>query len=101
MGKLLRVSISDERPVSTTDVYWGCVLEIFGVGYLIDLIPISMGDVYVIMGKDCLSKFGALIDCECHLVTIPDPSGGVLTIYGEGTRSGSPFYSAARARHSL
>lgn len=46
----LRVSIPDERPVSTTDIDRGCVLDIFGVGYLIDFIPIAMVDVYVIVG---------------------------------------------------
>ena len=34
-------------------------------------------------------------------MTIRDPSGGVLTVYGEGTRPDSAFCSAARARQSL
>ena len=34
-------------------------------------------------------------------MTIRDPSWGVLTVYDEGTRSGSAFCSAARARQSL
>ena len=34
-------------------------------------------------------------------MTIRDPIGGVLTVYGEGTRSGSTFCSAARERQSL
>ena len=34
-------------------------------------------------------------------MTIRDPSGGVLMVYDEGTRSGSAFCSAARARQSL
>ena len=42
-----------------------------------------------------------MIDCERQLMTIRDPSGGVLTVYGEGTRSGSTFCLAARARQSL
>ena len=50
---------------------------------------------------DWLSRFGAVIDCERQLVTIRDPSGGVLTVYGEGTHSGSTFCSTARARQSL
>lgn len=57
-----------------------------------------MGDVFVIVGMDWLSRFSAVIDCERQLVTIRDPSGGVLSVYGEGTRSGSAFCSAARAR---
>ena len=43
---------------------------------LIDLIPIVMVDVCVIVGMDCLSRFGALIDCERQMVRVRDPSGG-------------------------
>ena len=34
-------------------------------------------------------------------MTVRDPSGGVLTIDGEGTRSGSAFCFAFRARQCL
>ena len=57
----------------------------------IDLVPIVMGDVCVIVGMDWLSRYGSLIDYERQLVTIRDPSGGVLTMYDEGTRTGSAF----------
>ena len=60
----------------------GCVLDIFGVGFPIDLVPITMGDVCVIVGMDWLSRFRAMIDFERQLVTIRDPSRGVLTTYG-------------------
>ena len=101
MSRPLRVSIADEKAVYATDVIRGCVIEIFGVDFPIHLVPIAMGDVCVIVGMDWLSKFGAVIDCERQLVTMRDPSGGVLTVYGEGTRCGSAFCSAARARQSL
>ena len=101
LSRPLRVSIADERVVYATELIRGCVLEIFGVEFPIDLVPMVKGDVCVIVGMDWLSKFGAVIDCERQLVTIRDPSGGVLTVYGEGTRSGSAFCSAARARQSL
>ena len=101
MSQPLRVSIADEQVIYAADVIRGCVLEIFGVKFPIDLVPIAMGDVCVIVGMDWLSKFGAVIDCERQLVMIRDPSGGVLTVYGEGTRCGSAFCSAARARQSL
>ena len=101
LSRPLRVSIADERAVYATDVIRGCVLEIFGVEFPIDLVPIAMGDVCVIVGMDWLSRFGAVIDCERQLVTIRDHSGGVLSVYGEGTRFGSAFCSAARARQSL
>ena len=84
-----------------SDVIRGCVLEIFGVEFPIDLVPIAMGDVCVIVGMDWLSRYGAMIDCKRQLVSIRDPSRGVLSVYDEGTRSGSAFCSAARARQSL
>ena len=48
----LRVSIVNEHAIYVSSVYQGCVLEIFGVSYLIDLILIPMGDVCVIVGMD-------------------------------------------------
>ncbi|XP_042757740.2 uncharacterized protein LOC111894906 [Lactuca sativa] len=60
-----------------------------------------MGDVCVIVGMYWLSRFGDLIDYERKLVMVRYPSGGVLTIYDNGTRSGSTFGSAARARQCL
>ena len=101
LSRTFRVCIADEHAVFATDVFQGCVLEIFGVDFLIDQVPIAIGDVCVIVGKDWLSRFRDLIGCERHLVTVQDSSGGVLTIYGESTRSRSTFCSAARARQSL
>ena len=76
----LRVSIADEHAVFATDVIRGCVLEIFGVEFPIDLVLIAMDDVCVIMGMDSLSQFGAMIDYERQIVPIRDPSGGVVTV---------------------
>ncbi|CAH1437172.1 unnamed protein product [Lactuca virosa] len=64
LSRPLRVSIADERAVFSTDVIRGCVLEIFGVEFPIDLVPIAMGDVCVIVGMDWLSRYEAVIDCE-------------------------------------
>ena len=70
LSRPLRVSIADERAVYASNVIQGCVLDIFGVEFPIDLVPITMRDVCVIVGMDCLSRFGAVIDCEHPLVTI-------------------------------
>ena len=71
------------------------------MSFPIDLIPIPMGDVCVIVGMDWLSRFGAMIDCEGQRVVVRTPSGGELVVYGEGTRLGSGFCSAARARQYI
>ena len=52
LSRPLRVSIANEKAVYATEVIRGCVLEIFGVEFPIDLVPIAMGDVYVIVGMD-------------------------------------------------
>ena len=76
-------------------------MEIFGVSYLIDLIPIIVGGVCMIVGMDWLSIFGALIDCERRWVIVRTPCWGELIIYGKGTRVGSVFCLAAKARQYL
>ena len=42
LDRPLRVFITDERAVYASDVHRGCVLEIFGVEFPIDLVPIAM-----------------------------------------------------------
>ena len=55
LSRPLRVSITDEHSVFATDVLRGCVLDIFGVDFPIDLVSITMRDVCVIVGMDWLS----------------------------------------------
>ena len=93
----LQVSVVNEHGFSASSVIYGCVLEIFGVPYPIDLIHIPMGDVCMIVGMDRLSRFGVMIDCEGQCVIVQTPSGGELVIYWEDTRMGSGFCSTARS----
>ena len=51
-------------------------LEILGVFYRIDLIPIPMGVVCVIVRMDWVSRFGTMIDCEGQWIVVQTPSGG-------------------------
>ena len=45
------------------------------MSYLIDLIPIPIGDVYVIVRMDWLSRYGAMIHCEGQRVVVRTLSG--------------------------
>lgn len=78
------VSIAEEHAVLATNIFQDYVVEIFGIRYPIDLIPIVMGDACVIVILDWLSQFGALINHDRKMVTVRNPSTGVLTIYGGG-----------------
>lgn len=56
-----------------------------------------MGDVYVIVGMDWLSRFRAVIDCQRQLVVVRTLREVELTIYGEGIRVSSTFCLASKA----
>ena len=64
LDRPLEVAIIVDRTISAPYVYHDCVLEIFGVGFMIDLSRILMTDVSAIVGMDWLSQVRALIDCE-------------------------------------
>ena len=52
LSRSLRVSIADKRMVFSTNVFRGCVMEIFCDEFPIDLVSITMGNVCVIVGMD-------------------------------------------------
>ena len=97
----MSISIGYEHAVSAIELYQDYVLETFGVGYLIDLIPITMGDVYVTVGMDLLSRCGALIDSERQLVTVHDLNEEAFNIYNEGSRDGLVVCPTARVRQYI
>ena len=55
----------------------------------------------MIVGMDSLSRFGAMMDCKGQRVVVRTPSGRELVIYGEGTKLGSGFCLAVRARQYI
>ena len=81
----LRVSIANEHGVYASLVYGRCQLEIFGVIFPIDLIPILRGEVCVIVGMDRLSRFSDIIECK-----------GQRVVYFE-LQVGENWLSSARA----
>ncbi|KAJ9563654.1 hypothetical protein OSB04_008814 [Centaurea solstitialis] len=79
----LEVEIAAEKYRLCKHVYRNSIIEIFGVKFRIDLIPIPMREINVVVGVDWLSRNGGHIDCENERVVIRNPSGGELTILRE------------------
>ena len=52
----------------------------------IDLIPIVMREINVIVGMDWLSRHRPHFECENQRIVVQTPSGGVLTIFGDGRK---------------
>ncbi|KAI3751218.1 hypothetical protein L2E82_22266 [Cichorium intybus] len=94
----LEVEIADDKIVRAFNVFRNCNLEVKGVRFNIDLIPIPLRDRRVIIGMDWLSNHEAWIDCKNKQVWVQTPSGGKLIIQGEKRRNNMTFCSAARVR---
>ena len=47
----------------------GCELEISGILLTVDLMVMDMSEFDVILGKDWLTTYRVVIDCECRRVT--------------------------------
>ena len=94
----LEVEIADEKIRLVSDVYRGNGLEIEGVRFPIDLIPIVMREINVIFGMDWLSRHRAHFDCENQRIVVQTPSGGELTIFGNGKKGMPNVCLLAKAR---
>ncbi|KAJ9561460.1 hypothetical protein OSB04_006620 [Centaurea solstitialis] len=94
----LEVEIADEEFRLCKYVYKNNVLEVEGVKFSIDLIPIPMKDIQVVAGMDWLRRNGANVDCENCRVVVRNPSGGELTILGDVSKRLPKVCSMAIAR---
>ncbi|KAJ9539518.1 hypothetical protein OSB04_032251 [Centaurea solstitialis] len=95
MGRLdkpLKVEIAAEEYRLCSDVYRDVVIELEGVEFRIDLIPIPMREINVVVGVDWLSRNGGHIDCEFERVW------GELTILSERRRRPPKLCTLAKAR---
>ncbi|KAJ9562067.1 hypothetical protein OSB04_007227 [Centaurea solstitialis] len=94
----LAIDVAAEEVQVVEHVYQGCSIDIFGVRFSINLIPIPMNGVDVVVGIDWMFPNRATTDVTGQLVRIQNPSGGKLVVYGKGKRLGTQFCSVAKAR---
>ncbi|GJS25161.1 putative reverse transcriptase domain-containing protein [Tanacetum coccineum] len=76
-------------------------VEIDNEKFLIDLIPMPMGEIDVVIDMDWLSKYDAIISCQNKLIRIRTPSGGETFIYGERKKTSLAICTYARAKRHL
>ncbi|KAJ9539497.1 hypothetical protein OSB04_032230 [Centaurea solstitialis] len=94
----LEVEIADEEFRLCKFIFKKNVLEVEGVKFSIDLIPIPMREIQVVVGMDWLRRNGANVDCENCRVVVRNPSGGELTILGDVSKRLPRVCSLAKAR---
>ncbi|XP_035830882.1 uncharacterized protein LOC110895883 [Helianthus annuus] len=81
------------------DVVSGCKLSIDDEEYLIDLIPMSMGEFQVVVGMDWLSRHHAKVVCFRKEIKLTSTRGKQVTIYGE--KGGNPIICSMLKAHKL
>ncbi|KAJ0578601.1 putative nucleotidyltransferase, Ribonuclease H [Helianthus annuus] len=95
----LEVEIGDIKSFIVCDVCQGCKLSIDDEEYLIDLIPMSMGEFQVVVGMDWLSRHHAKVVCFRKEIKLTSPSGKHVTIFGE--KGGKPIICSMLKAHKL
>ncbi|GJU63225.1 putative reverse transcriptase domain-containing protein [Tanacetum coccineum] len=97
----LDVEIANSKIIHVANVFQNCEVEIDNKKFLIDLIPVPMGEIDVVIGIDWLSKYDAIISCQDKLIMIRTPSGGETFIYGERKKTSLAICTYARAKRHL
>ncbi|GJS47584.1 putative reverse transcriptase domain-containing protein [Tanacetum coccineum] len=77
------IEISIGVIVEANNIIRGCILELDGHTFIIDLIPFGYGSFDVVVGMDWLSKLRAKIVCYEKIVQIPLSNGDILEVHGE------------------
>ncbi|GJY58479.1 reverse transcriptase domain-containing protein [Tanacetum coccineum] len=97
----LDVEIENNKIIHVANVFQNCEVEIDNENFLIDLIPMPMGEIDVVIGMDWLSKYDAIISCQNKLIRIKTTSGGETFIYGERKKTSLAICTYARAKRHL
>ncbi|KAJ9547556.1 hypothetical protein OSB04_020099 [Centaurea solstitialis] len=103
-GKLanpLAIDIAAEEVRVVEDVFRDCTIEIFGVTFKINLIPIPMNGVDVVVGVYWMFENQATVDVAEQLVRTQNSSGGELVVYGKGRKRQPSFCTIAKVRKYL
>ncbi|KAJ0483468.1 putative nucleotidyltransferase, Ribonuclease H [Helianthus annuus] len=95
----LEVEIGDNKSFIVCDICRGCKLNIDDEEYLIDLIPMSIGEFQIVVEMDWLSQHHTKIVCFRKEIKLTSPSGKHVTIYGE--KGGNPTICSMIKAHKL
>ncbi|XP_021979185.1 uncharacterized protein LOC110875297 [Helianthus annuus] len=95
----LEVEVGDNKSFIVCDICRSCKLNIDDEEYLIDLIPMSMGEFQVVVGMYWLSQHHAKVVCFRKEIKLKSPSGKHVTIYGE--KGGNPIICSLMKDHKL
>ncbi|GKC84943.1 reverse transcriptase domain-containing protein [Tanacetum coccineum] len=97
----LDVEVAGNKIIHVVSVFQNYEIEIDNEKFLVDLIPMPMGEINVVIGMDWLSKNKAIISCQNKLIRVKTPSGGEMFIYGERRKTSLAICMYAKANKHL
>ncbi|GKC80328.1 putative reverse transcriptase domain-containing protein [Tanacetum coccineum] len=85
------VELDDERIIRLNAIIRGCTLNFLNHPFNIDLMAVELGSLDVIIGKDWLVKYQAVIVCAKKIVRIPW-GNETLIVRGDGSDRGNEYH---------
>ncbi|GJV32193.1 putative reverse transcriptase domain-containing protein [Tanacetum coccineum] len=82
------VELADGRIIGLNVIIRGCTLNFLNHPFNIDLMPVELGSLDVIIGRDWLAKYQAVIVCAEKIVRIPW-GNETLIVRGDGSDRGN------------
>ncbi|KAI3747041.1 hypothetical protein L6452_09484 [Arctium lappa] len=101
LNDALVVEIANSCQVVVHETLEGCTLEVIGKSFSIDLIPMTIGGLDVVIGKDWLVENQAEILCAKKLFRFPTTDRVDVVIYGEIRKGYVPIITMAKAHRCL
>ncbi|GJY51795.1 putative reverse transcriptase domain-containing protein [Tanacetum coccineum] len=77
------VELADGKVVSTNTVLRSCTLVLLNHVFKMDLLPTRLESFDIIIGRDWLSYYRAIIDCYEKIARIPLSNGEIFEVQGE------------------
>ncbi|KAJ9555770.1 hypothetical protein OSB04_010384 [Centaurea solstitialis] len=101
LSDALVVEVAGGFLVTVRDCFEGCTIELDGEPFSATLIPMNVGSFDVVLGIDWLRAHDANIGCGKKMVTLPTPSGKLITVYGDKKKGAYTTISMVKARKCL
>lgn len=95
------VELADGKKIESSHVYSGCLLELFGHVFPINLMPIALGSFDVHVGMDWLFEVRAEVIGFDKIVCIPLPDSETLLLVGEKSEVPLSIISFVKAKKYL
>ncbi|KAJ0588955.1 putative nucleotidyltransferase, Ribonuclease H [Helianthus annuus] len=95
------IELANGKLVEANEVVRGCVIELGGDEFTLDLLQVELGSFDVVVGMDWLSSNKAEVVCQEKTIRIPMTDGETIAVHGEKRDTPLRIISCLKARKCL